>query len=314
MARSARYSSLALLLVLVCMAPHRTQAVPTCGAMSAPDCGGDAGDALCEAGQDCFDTGSGCACRPRVCCKCESADADSTLCDATPCTNTVLGSIFLCAAPCLIIDAIGGQSCNLKVVNQATCAGDDCPTTGCCTVALDSASQQPNADAAVGQFCAETDQATCDRFALDDDSYGSTFVPGGSCTSLSGSCIAPTATASATATATQTPTASASPTPTATVTASATPTKAANGADCSTPDQCTSGFCSDDVCCDKACDGPAESCDQPGMRGRCLPLHAPAPPMSRRGLVSFIALLTAGGVLSFSRRRRLGAAATHGAQ
>jgi hypothetical protein len=100
-------------------------------------------------------------------------------------------------------------------------------------------------------------------------------------------------------------------TPAATATATPTPTRASNGADCTTPSQCASGFCVDDVCCDTACDGPAESCSQSGERGTCASLHAPAPPLSRKGLFSVIALLTAAGVLFFARRRRLGAAATH---
>jgi hypothetical protein len=81
---------------------------------------------------------------------------------------------------------------------------------------------------------------------------------------------------------------------------------------CDTADQCLSDFCVDGVCCDTACDAPAESCNQTGRQGTCVPLPAPAPPLSRKGLFSVIALLTAFGVLSFSRRRRFGAATTHG--
>lgn len=32
------------------------------------------------------------------------------------------------------------------------------------------------------------------------------------------------------------------------------------GSSCATGDQCDSGFCADNVCCDTACDGPGESC------------------------------------------------------
>ncbi|MDX2170042.1 MAG: hypothetical protein SF182_23430 [Deltaproteobacteria bacterium] len=92
----------------------------------------------------------------------------------------------------------------------------------------------------------------------------------------------------------------------------ATPTRVADGGACSTAIDCASDFCVDGVCCDSACDGAAESCNQRGREGTCSPLPAPAPPLSRKGLFSVIALLTAFGVLSFSRRRRLGAAATHG--
>jgi len=45
--------------------------------------------------------------------------------------------------------------------------------------------------------------------------------------------------------------------------------KSANGADCSTGDDCASGFCVDDVCCNVACSGPCVSCSQPGSVGRC---------------------------------------------
>jgi hypothetical protein len=93
---------------------------------------------------------------------------------------------------------------------------------------------------------------------------------------------------------------------------SSTPTLIPEGGLCSTPSDCISEFCVDGVCCDSACDGAAESCNQSGRRGTCSHLPAPAPPLSRKGLFSVIALLTAFGVLSFSRRRRLGAAATHG--
>jgi hypothetical protein len=89
-------------------------------------------------------------------------------------------------------------------------------------------------------------------------------------------------------------------------------TQIPEGGACNGPSDCASDYCVDGVCCDTACNGPAESCNQDGHEGTCSPLPAPAPPLSRKGLFSVIALLTAFGVLSFSRRRRLGAAATHG--
>ncbi|MEO8604896.1 MAG: hypothetical protein ABI629_20180 [bacterium] len=313
----------ALLLSLLVAAPVALAPAPargvaaTCEAQNAPECGGEAGDATCAANEDCFDTGDGCQCRPRVCCHCENVDG-AGLCDQTPCTHTALGSLLLCAAPCLIIDAARDETCNIKLVRGTTCAGGDCPVTGCCAVALQSAAHALNS-AVPEQFCAETDQATCDRFTLDDDNYSTSFVPGGACSSIAGECLTPTPSA----TPTQTATASASPTTTFTLTATATATttgtatatatKAASGAECTMPDQCATGFCAQGVCCDTACTGPTDSCRQPGERGTCLSLHAPAPPLSRKGLLSVIALLTAVGVMSFSRRRRLSAAATHGA-
>ena len=50
--------------------------------------------------------------------------------------------------------------------------------------------------------------------------------------------------------------------------------KSANGADCTTNDGCSSGFCVDSVCCNVACAGSCVSCGQTGSKGRCQPLPA----------------------------------------
>lgn len=42
-----------------------------------------------------------------------------------------------------------------------------------------------------------------------------------------------------------------------------------NGDTCSTAGDCGSGFCVDGVCCDKACDGQCEACDNAGKAGTC---------------------------------------------
>ncbi len=50
---------------------------------------------------------------------------------------------------------------------------------------------------------------------------------------------------------------------------------ASNGSPCTSPDECASGFCADDVCCDAACDGGCEACNTAPDVGVCTP-HAPA--------------------------------------
>jgi hypothetical protein len=41
---------------------------------------------------------------------------------------------------------------------------------------------------------------------------------------------------------------------------------------CTTPADCTSGFCVDGVCCNVACDGVCEACDVEGTKGTCTPV------------------------------------------
>src|SRR5262245_39822899 len=45
-----------------------------------------------------------------------------------------------------------------------------------------------------------------------------------------------------------------------------------NGDACSVPDDCQSGICSDEVCCDENCSGVCQSCNLPATRGKCSPL------------------------------------------
>lgn len=55
----------------------------------------------------------------------------------------------------------------------------------------------------------------------------------------------------------------------------------ANGQACSAADECDSGACADDVCCDAACDGTCESCAAAltgGADGTCAPLPDGADP------------------------------------
>jgi hypothetical protein len=64
-----------------------------------------------------------------------------------------------------------------------------------------------------------------------------------------------------------------------------------------------SGNCVDDVCCDTACDGPQESCNQPDNEGVCTAIAAPAPAVSRTGLLALVAILAGIAGFAFWRRR-----------
>jgi hypothetical protein len=48
------------------------------------------------------------------------------------------------------------------------------------------------------------------------------------------------------------------------------PVRKAQGDACSLPTECASGFCSDGVCCDSACDGTCFGCNAPGELGSCV--------------------------------------------
>ncbi len=103
-----------------------------------------------------------------------------------------------------------------------------------------------------------------------------------------------------TSTPTNTPTDTPSPTPTNTPTATPTETPVPQGGSCLTPSQCQTGFCVDGVCCDQACNGPAQVCNPQGV---CVPSQT-APAMSARGLLIaalVLGLIAAGALL----RRRI---------
>lgn len=51
--------------------------------------------------------------------------------------------------------------------------------------------------------------------------------------------------------------------------------KKAIAAGCSAGSQCTSGFCSESVCCATACGGQCEACDTAGSAGTCLAISGP---------------------------------------
>jgi hypothetical protein len=77
------------------------------------------------------------------------------------------------------------------------------------------------------------------------------------------------------------------------------------GTPCTSPSQCSPTFCVDGVCCDEACNGPNESCDQSGMEGTCTAITpAPAPVLSGTGLLIGALLLAAVGTMGLIRTRR----------
>lgn len=264
----------------------------SCKTFNGPDCGGAAGDALCvdaqgmpDPLQDCFDTGYGCRCRPRVCCNCESTSSGPSISACNlPCTETGIG-LLVCVGLCAIVND-PPDTCNLQIVNNAQCAGGACPTTGCCTF------NESQARTVSQNVCVETDADTCGILG------GLTqFVPDGSCDGgLFGECVSPTPTATPTSTATATHTATA--TDTATVTQTPTNTLVPNGGECSTPAQCSSMFCVDGVCCNTVCDQPLEVCNDPAHPGICSPITAPAPAMSKAGLLIALLTLAMVGVLA----------------
>lgn len=312
--------------------PDRAAAGPgTCSALNGPDCGGAMGDALCldaqnmpDPLQDCFDTGDGCQCRPRVCCNCESVSGSGSSACNLPCTETGLG-LLACVGLCAIINDPPNTACNLQIVNKSQCDGGACATTGCCTF-----NETQQARTVNGNICVETDADTCGLLG-----NLTVFVPDGSCsTGLIGACNSPTPTATPTNTATATGTATNTPTATNTHTATATATRTntathtptatntatgtntgtvtqtptntlvPNGGECATPAECSSTFCVDGVCCNTLCDQPLETCDDPINPGICSPITAPAPALSNAGLLIALFALAVVGTLALMWRQR----------
>lgn len=139
---------------LAAIGPALAAAV-TCESFQGPDCGGAEGDAACgDPALDCVDTGNGCACQTRACCRCESvAGSDSSACDV-PCEDATL-DMLPCAGQCLSA-ASSGATCNLTVMANKRCANDTCVPTGCCAVTITPGDQSPPID-----ICVATDAATC---------------------------------------------------------------------------------------------------------------------------------------------------------
>lgn len=109
----------------------------------------------------------------------------------------------------------------------------------------------------------------------------------------------PTGTPTETPTQTPTNTPTSTPTGTATQTPTLTPTDTALpqelGEDCASASQCISGFCTDGVCCDRACDEPGQICDLDTSLGTCVGVSA-VPATSNSGIVILCLILGALGV------------------
>ena len=101
-----------------------------------------------------------------------------------------------------------------------------------------------------------------------------------------------------------TPTVTPTTTPTRTPTATSTSTPRSNGAECGSSSECQSLFCVDGVCCNRSCAGPLELCNAPGSRGTCTQATAPAPALSRFGLLAGVAALVAISALALASRAR----------
>lgn len=126
-----------------------------------------------------------------------------------------------------------------------------------------------------------------------DTSWSHLAAGSGSCADLEALFAPPTPTATATATATGT----ATPTQTA--------TPASQGDSCVDVSQCAAGlFCSDSVCCDRACVGPGQSCDVRGQAGTCVTAPAAAPAASNGALLGMLATLIVTASLALRRRQR----------
>lgn len=201
--------------------------------------------------------------------------------------------------------ALGVTPCG-DVTDVSACAEGDCPSgeacalvnggcgclpLGCCDLSsphAGAAGAEPGSAQAAGPLCDETTAVDCDA----------PFYPGVACTMYG----CPSGTPISTPTATQTATA----TQAATATASPIGTRRGDGAMCDDPNDCISGNCVDDVCCDTACDQPAQACNLPGNEGVCSSLAAPAPAASPTGLLIAGLLLVAVATIGFARRRSAG--------
>jgi hypothetical protein len=64
-----------------------------------------------------------------------------------------------------------------------------------------------------------------------------------------------------------------------------------------------STFCIDDVCCDTPCNRLLDRCNLPSQVGTCESTAAPAPAMTRTGLLAAAALLF--GIAALALRPRL---------
>jgi hypothetical protein len=149
----------------------------TCGSFQGPDCGGAEGDAACGSPSlDCIDTGQGCECEQRSCCRCDAVPGtDSQACNL-PCEDAVIDR-QKCAAMCFEA-VMSGATCNLTVLLDKHCGDGSCVAQGCCAATITTGDDSPPFN-----ICAESDAATC---AIP----GGTFIPGGHCAGgVTGTCV-----------------------------------------------------------------------------------------------------------------------------
>jgi len=72
--------------------------------------------------------------------------------------------------------------------------------------------------------------------------------------------------------------------------------KTMNGTACTNASDCASGFCTDGVCCNTACNGQCVSCNQAGFAGRCSPYKAGTDPEKECGTNTGVCGATCDGV------------------
>ena len=150
-----------------------------------------------------------------------------------------------------------------------------------------------------------TGTATSSQTATSTDTRTGTATPTATATGTTTLTATVTSTATATRTATTTPTVTSTGTVTNTATVTPTATPAPNGAACNTPTDCVSGNCVDHTCCAEPSCPPGQSCDNPGHAGECSQtLTAPAPALSRGGVVAAAVLLLGLGGVAMRRRWR----------
>jgi hypothetical protein len=174
-----------------------------------------------------------------------------------------------------------------------------CQPTGCCEFTGKLVTGTTSAALAYG-----TDASCQDGVTEAECGPSNDFFPGQICFPGMG-CEAPTSTPTFTPTSTPTFTPTSTPTSTPTQTPTVTPTSTGipDGGDCLDPADCQSGNCVLNVCCETPCNLPGQVCNVVGNEGTCVNVAAPAPAVSRTGLLMIVALLLAVGGFAVWRRR-----------
>ena len=235
----------------------------------------------------------------------------------------VLGKVLTAAAECSDTCTAQETACKLESGGVGCCPypNADCCADHkhCCPEGFDCDLDKgqcvnrttPSACCLGGGSCVEVTQAECTnmggasrRSGCDEEPCpGACILPDGCCHDLSKANCTPEGVFHGPGSSCElgTPTS----TPTSTPTATPTETKVPEGGSCTTPSQCATALCVDEVCCDTACDGPAEVCNLQGQEGICTVVTAPAPAASRTGLLIGLVLLLAVAAFALVRRRDL---------